>query len=718
MTNRNPEPAETPALNVQGDFPVPSLEEWRQVVEQDLKGADFDKKLVWRTHEGLAVKPLYARPDLEGAAHLGGLPGAAPFTRGTEPLQNVAEPWLVRQDCVLPDPAEANASIRRALDRGMTAVGLRPDDAARAGFDADWTGAEDLVGQGGICLHTLSDLRTALDGVDLASVPVAIRAGTSALPMLAMLVALADSQGVARKTLSGVVECDPLGDLARTGRGRAPLDSLLAEARSMVAFAAENCPNVRTVAVDSCLWHDAGASAVQELAYAMATGAEYMRALIEGGIGANTAAKSILFNFSVSTNLFMEIAKLRAARPLWAKIVKAFGADDAGAQKIAMHVRTSWFTMTVYDPYTNMLRTTLEAFAGAVGGCHSMFVAPFDEVLGPPGEFSTRIARNQQIVLREEAYLNKVTDPAAGSYYVEALTDSIAKAAWELFREVEKAGGLAEALKAGTPQEAVREMAAKKCKAVTSRRDPIVGTSSYPNPGETLPAKKTLDRKAFVSGRKAILKKYRAGAGKALRKAFDALVEATLDGRPETVALAAEAFAMNATLGEVVNALNVANYDDPEFIEKLESHRAAEPFETLRRYADEAGSPPKVFLVPMGALTMRKARAGFCFGFFGAGGFDVEEPDAFENVDDAAKAILDSGAGVAVVCSDDPSYPEIVPPLVAKAKAANAKMLIYVAGYPKDNIEALKAAGVDGFVHVKADVAETLTALQHRLGLA
>ncbi|MCB2154164.1 acyl-CoA mutase large subunit family protein [bacterium] len=724
MTTHKPEPPavgdeqsyHAPALELHNEFPVPSLEEWRQVVEKDLKGADFDKKLVWRTHEGLAVKPLYARPDLDSVQHLGGLPGQAPFTRGTDALQNVAEPWLVRQDCVLTDPADANATIRRGLERGMTAVGLRPDDAARAGVDPD---GNDLVGRGGVCLHTLADMQTALEGVDLAAVPVAIRAGASAPAMLAMLVALADAKGLDRKSLSGVVECDPLGDLARGGKSRAALDALLNEAHAMAAFAAKECPKVRTVTVDGSTYHNAGASAVQELAYAIAAGAEYLRALTERGIDANAAARSIAFNFSVSTNLFMEIGKLRAARTVWAKIVAAFGADDAEAQKMVMHVRTSCHTKTVFDPYTNMLRTTIEAFAGAVGGCQSMFVAPFDEVLGKPDEFSARIARNQQIVLREESYLNKAVDPAAGSYYVEALTDSIAKAAWDLFREVEKTGGLAAALKAGTPQAAIRDTAAKKRKAITGRRDPIVGTSNYPNPTETLPKKAPLDGAAVAANRKAHFENCRAGRDEeALAKKLAQLTDAAREAKPEAVAIAAEALAMNATIGEVLAALNAAASGDAESIEKLEAHRAAEPFEALRHRANSASERPRVLLVPMGPLAMRKARAGFCFGFFGAGGFEVEEAAAPDSTDAAVKAILDSGSRVAVICSDDASYPEVVPPIVEKVRAAKKDVLVYVAGYPKESVEALEAAGVDGFVHVRSDVVETLSALQDRLGLA
>jgi methylmalonyl-CoA mutase N-terminal domain/subunit len=432
----------------------------------------------------------------------------------------------------------------------------------------------------------------------------------------------------------------------------------------MVTFCSKHLPGIRPIMVNSGPYHNAGATAVQELACVIAAGTEYLRALVARGISADTAAFSMTFAFSVSTNLFMEIAKLRAARGLWAKVVKAFGVENPDAQKMFLHARTSAFTKSVLDPHGNMIRGTIEGFAAAVGGCNSLYTAPFDEPIGRPDEFSMRIARNQQLLLLEEAYLGRVVDPAGGSYYVESLTDSLGREAWKLVQEYEAQGGFAAALKAGGPQKAIEAAAAKKREQIRLRRATQVGVSSSPNPKEKLIEKSHISRDAFIEERKRRIARLKAvRRSKDLQLSLQALIEAVRTHRGNLLELAVECAAEGATIGEIIRSLRTEG--EVPHVAPLAAWRAASEFEGLRHraaaFAKKTGALPKVFLVPMGPATMRRARAEFCHGFFGSGGFDVVEPAPFKTPEDAAKAILESGAGVAVLCSDDPSYPQIVP---------------------------------------------------------
>jgi methylmalonyl-CoA mutase len=707
-------------LRLREEFPAPTYEEWVKVVEEDLKGAEFDKKLLWKTPEGITVKPIYTRKDLEGTSSTGNLPGFAPFLRGTDLLGNVRYPWQVRQDLMLAAPEDVNGAIRDGVSRGETAVCIRLDNAARQGLDGDDPQAKDLAGRGGCTVTSINGLRIALVGVDLEKYPITLRTGTSALPVLGMLVALADERGLDRASLVGAVECDPFRELLKAGRLRVPFAQYHREMADMVTFCSKHLPGIRPIMVNSGPYHNAGATAVQELACVIAAGTEYLRALVARGISADTAAFSMTFAFSVSTNLFMEIAKLRAARGLWAKVVKAFGVENPDAQKMFLHARTSAFTKSVLDPHGNMIRGTIEGFAAAVGGCNSLYTAPFDEPIGRPDEFSMRIARNQQLLLLEEAYLGRVVDPAGGSYYVESLTDSLGREAWKLVQEYEAQGGFAAALKAGGPQKAIEAAAAKKREQIRLRRATQVGVSSSPNPKEKLIEKSHISRDAFIEERKRRIARLKAvRRSKDLQLSLQALIEAVRTHRGNLLELAVECAAEGATIGEIIRSLRTEG--EVPHVAPLAAWRAASEFEGLRHraaaFAKKTGALPKVFLVPMGPATMRRARAEFCHGFFGSGGFDVVEPAPFKTPEDAAKAILESGAGVAVLCSDDPSYPQIVPAIAKLVKDARPGMLLYVAGYPADTIEQLKAAGADGFVHIKADVIETLGGLQKKLGV-
>lgn len=713
-----------PPIDLPADFPLPTYEDWRALAEKDLKGADFEKKLVWKTPEGIPVQPIYTRRDVEDKPLADNLPGFAPYTRGAYPLSGVNPEWQIRQDLMLASPEEVNAAALDSLARGQTAIGIRLDNAARRGLDGNDPKAAELAGRGGTTLSSINGMRIALDGIDLSRVPVTFRTDMASLPVLAQLLAYAEETKVPRKLISGAVECDPLRDLAKYGRVRGSMSLEYRKMADMVTFCARECPGLRPVMVNSHTYHNAGSSAVEELAFTMASATEYLRVLTEKGIKADTAALSMIFSFSVSTNLFMEIAKLRAARTLWAKIVAVFGAEDPEAGRMFLHARTSSYTKTRNDPYNNMIRSAIEGFAAAVGGANSLYIAPFDETIGRPDEFGMRVARNQQLILQHEAYLTRVVDPSAGSYYVEELTDSVARHAWALLQEVEAAGGMLEALKAGLVQKRIEGTAERRRTQVAQRRTPIIGVSTYPNPAEKPVVKQHLARKEFLAERErrlARLKSVRHNS--VVRNLLSTLTTCVYTGDGNLMEVAVGAAREGATIGEICDAMARGATEESEEVTPIRAERASAGFERLRdraaAWAAKNGDAlPEVFLVPMGPLAMRRARADFCIGFFGAGGFKVVEERPFDTVEDAVTLAKESAARVFVLCSDDASYLEIARSFVPKLRAERPDAKVVVAGYPEDIIGPLREAGIDDFVHLRANALETLDQLQQDLGIA
>jgi len=708
----------TPAVNgkLLAEFPPVSYDIWHKLVEAELKGAPFDKKMFTATYEGITLKPLYRREDAAQLPHLNSLPGFAPFVRGTSASGFVKEPWAVSQEIACASPSEFNHAARNSISRGLNALNMVLDRATRNGHDPDWAQPED-VGGGGLSIATLDDLDRALEGVDLEKTSLFVRSGASALPFAALLVALTKKRRKTAAQLRGCIEMDPLGVLAHEGRLPQSLASAYREMAALTRWSAKHAPQLQTVCVHSRAWHESGGSAVQELAFTLATGVEYLRQLNALGVEVNVAAPRIRFAVTVGVNFFMEIAKLRALRMLWSRAVAATGGNEA-AQKISLHVRTAQWNQTVVDPYNNLLRATVEAFAGVLGGCDSMQVAAFDEVVRPPDDFSLRIARNTQLVLQKECALDHVVDPAGGSWYVENLTGELATRTWALFQEVEKLGGMEAALRAGFPQKTVAATAAERIKAVARRRDSIVGVNQYANPKEKPLEVPAVDAKAFHKKRVQQIASHRTSLDDAENQVvLDRLAEVigpkVADGFEACVAAAGA----GATLGEITRAIRIV--DSPcAPITPVCLTRAAVQFEALRAAMNRQAEPAKVFLCNMGSLKEHKARADFSRGFFTVGGFEVLSPAGFKTPEDAATAFFKSKARVAVICSTDDNYPALVPALIAEIRAQKPDALIVLAGYPPEQIEAHKKSGVNEFIHIRADALEVLSNIHKQLGIA
>lgn len=713
------EPLENPASAEAGpsfsDFPPHTYQAWRSALDKVLKGAPFEKKFVTKTYEQIDLQPLYRLEDVEQLPFTHTLPGFPPYLRGTEPAGPVAKPWDVCQELPATTPAAFNKALKHDLARGQTAINLVFDDATCAGIDADLAPPE-TVGRGGVSISSVKDLEQALAGVDLATTPLFIQASTSAVPMTALLMALLKQQGVAAQTLRGCIGMDPLGILARVGTLPRPLERAYDGMAVLLHWASTEAPQLQTIAVQSHAYHDAGANVTQELAFTLATAVEYLRAMQSRGFAVDVVAPRMRFGFSVGSPMFMEIARLRAARLLWARIVNAFGGDEA-SQKMTIHARTSLWNKTVYDPYVNMLRSTTEAFAAVAGGCDSLHIGFFDEVGRVPDEFSRRIARNTHTILREESKLARTADPAGGSWYVESLTDAVARNAWALFQDVEKQGGMAKALEAGFPQTQVADVAAKRATNLARRKDVLVGTNKYANLKEKPLDIPVTERAALQRERAAELAQYRTTYAVAQHQTLTA---ALVQGDGDIMTAAIEAAMSGATLGDIAKALRRHDEPSPK-IKPLCIQRAAVPFERLRQavdaYTARTGARPQVFLANMGPLPQHKARADFSQGFLEVGGFDVIADQRFADPDAAVEGALASNAPVVVICSTDATYPELVPPIVQGIKHQRPEVKVLLAGYPADQVEHFRAAGIDDFIHLGANCYDVLRNLQTHTGV-
>jgi methylmalonyl-CoA mutase len=700
-------------------FPAVPYEDWRKLVETELKGAPFDKRMLTSTYEGITLKPIYRSEDIAGLPHVRSVPGAAPFVRGCQAEGYLRKPWDISQAIHCASAAEFNQEARNSLGRGLNALNMVLDKATRDGHDPDWAQPQD-VGCGGLSVATVDDLAKALAGIDLETVSLFVRSGASAMPFAVLLAALLKQRKQPSLGLRGCVEMDPLGVLSHEGGLPQSLAGAYREMAAFTRWAAAHAPKLQTICVHSRAWHEAGANAVQELAFSLATGAEYLREMGERELDANIVGPRMRFAITIGENFFMEIAKLRALRLAWPQVVGAFGGEDK-AQRLSLHVRTSHWNKTLYDAHNNILRATVEAFAGAIGGCDSMQVGAFDEVFRVADDSSRRLARNTQLVLQKECELAHVIDPAGGSWYVESLTAELARRAWALFQEVEKRGGMAEALAAGFPQDTVAATAAEKIKAVRQRRNSIIGVNQYANPRENAPSASGRQPEPFHQRRVRQIESYRTALedeenenvlakladliGLKDAKLFDAAVEAALAG---------------ATLGEIVRALRI--HDHPcSPIQPVKLGRAAEPFETLRAAAERFtlanGRPPRVFLCNMGQLKEFKARADFARGFFAAGGYEVVSSGGSATPADAAAAFAKSQAPIAVICSTDERYPALVPLLATEIRAQVPRAILVLAGYPQEQVESFKKAGIDEFIHIRADAIELLGRINQLIGV-
>jgi methylmalonyl-CoA mutase len=672
-----------------------ALAEWRRTVEAELKGAPLAKRLTTRTAEGIALAPLYTRADLNGLPDLDSVPGEAPGLRGFR----TATGWRCAQEVAGPGPAEYNAALLEGLAGGIDAVALPPDEATRCHHDPD-TASPWLVGRGGVGICDRTDAAAALSGVALDCVPLWVDAGAEARPLAAILLAATEGRDPAWAGLTGGIVADPLAAWVRDGTLAAPLDECWAGAADWTRWAMKHAPGLKTLGVDATVIAEAGGNAVQELAFALAAAVETVRALEREALPLGATASHLRFRFSAGAAFFTEIAKLRAFRPLWTRVLAAYGLADL-APKAEVHARTGGWTRSVLDPHVNLLRGTTAACAAVVGGCDALHVTPFEENSGT----ADRLARNLHALLADEFHFAATVDPAGGAWYLEHLTDALARAAWALFQEIEEQGGCAAALRSGDVQRRVLAVAEEKRLAVANRRCGLVGVNLFPNLKES-PAARCGVPQAFVAGRAREVAARRPKAPGPLAS-FDAMLAAARGG---------------ATIGQIATAMARSPAGEPA-VTPLRPGRVAEGFERLRaaaeRHRERTGGRPRVFLAKMGPVAQHKARAEFSGGFFAVGGFDVIAGGGFEDAEAAVVAATTADAPVAVLCSTDATYPVLAPAFARGIKARNPACVVVVAGLPADPavVEACRAAGVDEFIHLRANAEVVLAGIQKTIGV-
>ncbi len=699
------------------EFSVPTLEQWREEVIRLLRGIPFEKKILTPTPEGVTLQGMYTADDLPAGSLHSVLPGDKPFIRGTRSIGNKMRGWQVAQALPYPTYEQFNDAILHDLERGQTAVNLILDEATLLGFDPDQASVGQ-VGKGGTSVSSLIGMQHALAGVELENTILHVEAGVAALPSAALVVALMRDQDIDVSKWHGSAGMDPLAGLAEYGSLPIPLSWAYEELAILTRWAIENTPHLKTICVYGHPYRNAGADAVTELATTMATGVEALRQMEDRGISVEMAASRVLFGFTTGNDFFMEIAKLRAARMLWARIVNACGGSDSAARAMHMHVRTSTYRQSTLDPHTNMLRATTEAFSAVLGGCDSLHVAPFDAAMTQtPSELARRIARNTQIILNEELHSNEVIDPAGGSYYIETLTQQMAEEAWTKFQKIEASGGMLAVLMDGGLQEEISEQREQRLRDLGSRKDVLVGVNRYANPTEKPHEVVKPDFAQIHQARAERLQELRTSSThqqeiKVLEK-LQAIVTSETHLKFEAVV---EAAAHGATIGEFTSSLRHEHTQGVE-VTRLDAHRAAEPVEKLRRAVEawQDTSKPTVFLANVGPFGEYMPRLDFVRSFYEVAGFRVKSDEWYANADAAIVAAKTSGAKLVVIVGLDTVYDETVP-AIAGAFKDDTQMTVHLAGYPKDKLDEYTAAGVDEFVRIKSNVLTTLSALAARMG--
>jgi len=707
----------TKEFKLKGDFTPPSFDEWKDKVIADLKGASYAKKLITNTYEGISLQPIYTRADIENLPLVDGKPGFTEYVRGTKASGYLGNGWEVCQEIPYSDADEFNSALISDINRGQNSINVILDSATQLLIDADYAEMS-KVGDKGLSISGLSSFSRAFDNVDIEKYPLHIQTGFVALPMLMILSAYVNKTGKQLNNIKGSVEADPIGYIATEGKLPLNFNSILDKMKIAIEWTHKYAPGIRTIGISGLPYNNGGASAVQELAFVMSTAVEYINSLLDKGVNVNDIANNMRFTFAIGPNYFMEIAKLRAARVIWSNILDSYGADTE-SKKIVIHGRTSKFNQTMYDPNVNMLRTTTEAFSAIVGGIDSLHTNTYDESYSVPGEFSRRIARNTQIILKEEAHLNNVIDPAGGSYYVEWLTNEIANNVWQQFKLIEEKGGMLSALKTGYIQDEINKIADVKTMDIRKRKNVLVGTNSYANTKENKPDFKLPDYKNLFTKRAEFLQKFRVSGNSDKHAAILDKLNSMVDlNTLEIIDIGTEAVLAGATLGEISHFARI-NTEEAESVKPLNIYRAAEVFEKIRNslfdIEEKNGSKPKVFLATMGSLKQFKVRADFSRSFFELAGFDIIYPNGFSTTEAAVDSAIESRADAVIICSTDDEYPEIVPELTKGVKDRNGNTNVILAGFPKEQIEAYKQSGVDDFIYLGCDAYGILSNLINKI---
>ncbi|GAB4296611.1 MAG: methylmalonyl-CoA mutase small subunit [Marinilabiliales bacterium] len=623
--------------NLFQDFNPVTKKEWKDKIISDLKGADYEKKMIWKTIEGFDIDPALTRDDLNNIKYLDNIPGAYPYLRGNK-LEN--NKWQIRQDFCISTPEETNRKLKLAIEGGVDSIGLYNENVLGCPYSDAFANVKNFA--------------KLFNGIDIEKISINYYGTINSAAFFTLLDEYAESINADNLNITGSIGYDPINYFVLTGKFHASEDVIFERAKSLIQLSDRLIPNIKIISVNGTSFHNAGASVVQELAFTLAAGTEYVERLLECGLKIDQIAPELLFEFSVGSNYFMEIAKFRAARYLWSKIIDLHEPAHNESYQMFIHAETSMWNKTIYDIYNNLLRTTTESMAAILGGVQSLCVQPFDKTFNKPNDFSERLARNQQLILKEEAYFDKIVDPAAGSYYIETITDKLIDKAWQLFLEIEEKGGFLEAFKAGFIQDKITETAKLRNQNIATKKEILLGTNLFPNTNEKLIDK--LDEQISFPSRSS-----------------------------------------NDTIAQ-----------------PLSLYRGGNEFEKLRIRTEKHTKQPIVFLLTFGDLAMRKARASFSANFFGCAGYKIIDNPGFKSLNEGFNEAEKTNADIIVLCSSDNDYTSIID---NKELIKNTSAITVLAGYPKELVDSLKEAGIEHFIHIKSNVLETLLNFHKKLNI-
>jgi methylmalonyl-CoA mutase len=686
-------------------FPKKTLGDWQALANKECRGRPLDELTV-DTPEGIAVKPLYSQTDLAGLTHVDSLPGFAPFVRGPKATMYAGRPWTVRQYAGFSTAEESNAFYRRNLEAGQTGLSVAFDLATHRGYDSDHPRVVGDVGKAGVAIDSVEDMKILFDGIPLDQMSVSMTMNGAALPVMAMYIVAAEEQGVPGEKLAGTLQNDILKEFMVRNTYIYPPAPSMRIVSDIIAYTAAHMPRYNSISISGYHMQEAGATCAQELAYTIADGIEYVRTAIASGLDVDAFAPRLSFFFGIGMDFFMEVAKLRAARLLWSTLMaEKFGPQDTRSLMLRTHCQTSGVSLTARDPYNNIMRTTIEALAAALGGTQSLHTNSFDEALALPTEFSARIARNTQLVLQEETGITRVVDPLAGSYYVEHLTAELATEARKLIDEVEALGGMTRAVESGMPKMRIEEAAARRQARIDRGEEVIVGVNRYRMDEEPPVEIRNIDNSAVRESQVRRINEVRGSRNEQVcRQALAALTDSARQETGNLLALAVEAARARATVGEISDALETvygryramthsisgvygaAYEDDQEF---------ADMQDKVEAFARAEGRRPRMLVCKLGQDGHDRGARVIATAFADLG-FDVDIGPLFQTPEEAVQEAIENDVHVIGISSQAAGHKTLVPQVIEGLKKAGASDIIVICGgvIPPQDYDELLAAGV------------------------
>ncbi|QPH55136.1 methylmalonyl-CoA mutase [Pontivivens ytuae] len=679
------------------------MTDWKALAEKELRGRPLDD-LTWHTAEGIDVKPLYSEADLEGLEHLGTVPGHAPFVRGPRATMYAGRPWTIRQYAGFSTAEESNAFYRKALEAGQQGVSVAFDLATHRGYDSDHPRVVGDVGKAGVAIDSVEDMKILFDGIPLKDISVSMTMNGAVIPVLASFIVAGEEQGCSIADLSGTIQNDILKEFMVRNTYIYPPEPSMRIVSDIIGYTAQEMPRFNSISISGYHMQEAGANLVQELAFTLADGREYVRAALASGMDVDKFAGRLSFFFAIGMNFFMEAAKLRAARLLWHRIMSEFEPKKPQSLMLRTHCQTSGVSLQEQDPYNNVVRTAYEALAAVLGGTQSLHTNSFDEAIGLPTAHSSRIARNTQLILQEETGITNVIDPLAGSYYVEKLTADLAEAAWALIEEVEGLGGMTKAVASGMPKLRIEEAAAQKQARIDRGEEVIVGVNKYRRDEEEPIDVLDIDNVAVREAQVKRLEQIRASRDQAKCEAALAALEEAARGDGNLLAAAVEAARARASVGEISDAMEKVFGRHRAEVKTLAgvygaAYEGDEGFAQIQRdveaFAEAEGRRPRMLVVKMGQDGHDRGAKVIATAFADIG-FDVDVGPLFQTPEEAAQDAVDNDVHVVGISSQAAGHKTLAPKLVEALKAQNAEDIIVVCGgvIPQQDYDFLRAAGV------------------------